>query len=83
MDNGLNVANESFPIDSKYFARSQPLSVQNADGWRSREHIAWLFDDEDEELHQLICDNLVMPYITGDFYHDQHKRGCRWQKNCA
>jgi len=52
----------------KYYARSPPLSAQDADSWRLREHVAFLFSEEDEEFHNLIRKHMVMPFILGDFF---------------
>ena len=59
-----------FSVDNirKYFARSPPLSAQDADGWRPREHVAFLFSEDDEEFHNLIRKHMVMPFITGNFF---------------
>jgi len=50
------VVEERFSVDNirKYYARSPPLSAQDADGWRPREHVAFFFSEEDEEFHNLI-----------------------------
>ena len=60
------VAEEHFFVDNvrKYFARSPPLSAQDVDGWRPREHVA----EDDEEFHHLIRKHMVMPFVLGDFY---------------
>jgi len=56
----------------KYFARSPPLSAQDADGWRPREHVDFLFSEEDEEFHnlirKLIRKHMVIPFVIGDFF---------------
>ena len=46
-DDWRSVAEEHFSVDNirKYFARSPPLSTQDADGWRPREHVAFLFSE--------------------------------------
>jgi len=49
-------------------ARCAPLSAQDVDGWRPREHIAWMFNDGDEMFHDLIRTQLLLPYVKGDFY---------------
>jgi len=69
-DNWRRVAEEHFSVDNirKYFARSPPLSAQDADGWRPREHVAFLFSEEDEEFHNLIRKHMVMPFVIGDFF---------------
>jgi len=69
-DDWLHVAEEHFSVDNirKKFAPSPPSSAQDADGWCSREHVAFLFSEDDEEFHNLIRKHMVMPFITGDFF---------------
>ena len=69
-DDWLHVAEKHFSVDNirKYFARSPPLSAQDADGWRPREHVAFLFSEDDEEFHNLIRKHMVIPFITDDFF---------------
>jgi len=69
-DDWRRVAKERFSVDNirKYFDRSPPLSAQDADGWRPREHVAFLFSEDDEEFHNLIRKHMVMPFILGDFF---------------
>jgi len=61
---------EHFYVDNirKYFARFSPLSTQDVDGWRPREHVACLFSEDDEEFHNFIWKHMVMPFVLGDFY---------------
>ena len=67
-DDWRRVAEEHFSVDNirKYFARSPSLSAQDVDGWRPREHVAFLFSDE--EFHNLIRNHMIMPFILGDFF---------------
>jgi len=48
-DDWQNTEAELFSVKKirQYFARCAPLSAQDAsvDGWRPREHIAWMFND--------------------------------------
>ena len=69
-DDWLHVEGEHFSVDNirQYFARSPPLSAQDADGWRPREHVAFLFSKDDEEFHNLIRKHMVMPFVLGDLY---------------
>ena len=69
-DDWRRVAEEHFSVDNirKYFARSPPLSAQDVDGWRPREHVAFLFSEDDEEFHNLIRNHMVMPFVLGNFY---------------
>jgi len=63
------VTEEHFSVDNirEYFACSPPLSAQDADGWRPREHVAFLFSEVDEEFHNLIRKHRVMPFVIGNF----------------
>jgi len=36
--------------------------------WCPREHVAFLFSEEDEEFHNLIRKHMVMPFVIGDFF---------------
>jgi len=69
-DDWRRVAEENFSVDNIriYFARSPPLSAQDVDGWRPREHVAFLFSEDDEEFHNIIRKHMVMPFVLGDFY---------------
>ena len=66
----LNTEADSFSVKKirQYYARCAPLSAQDVDGWRPREHIAWMFNDGDETFHDLIRTQLILPYVKGDFY---------------
>jgi len=69
-DDWWRVAGEHFFVDNirKYFARSPPLSAQDADRCSPREHVAFLFSKENEEFHNLIRNHIVMPFVIGDFF---------------
>jgi len=69
-DDWRRVAEEHFSVDNirKYFARSPPLSAQDVDGWRPREHFAFLSSEDDDEFHNLIRKHMVMSFVLGDFY---------------
>jgi hypothetical protein len=54
----------------KYFKSCQALGAADIDGWRGREHILHLFMNNDTELHHLIFDELIWPYVMGDFLHE-------------
>jgi len=62
-DDWRRVVEERLSVDNirKYYASSPPLSAQDADGWRPREHVAFLLSEEDEEFHNLIRKHMVMP----------------------
>ena len=36
--------------------------------WRPREHVAFLFSEDDEEFHNLIRKHMIMPFVLGNFY---------------
>jgi len=38
----------------QYINNCKPLSAQNADGWRGREHVGWLVADGDSTLQELL-----------------------------
>ena len=44
--------------------------AQDADGWRGREHVGWLFADGDSTLQGLLRTHLILPHILGDFLAD-------------
>ena len=71
-DDWRRVVEERLSVDNirKYYARSPPLSAQDNDGWRPREHVAFLFSEDDEEFHNLIRKHMVLPFILGDFFPD-------------
>jgi len=50
------------------FSISISLSAQDVDGWRPREHVAFLFSEDNEEFHNLIRKHVVTPFVLGDFY---------------
>ncbi len=43
------------------------LGAADIDGWRGREHVRCLFQNNDSELHELIIDELIFPYVLGEF----------------
>ena len=51
----------------KIFSQLSALGAKDIDGWRGREHILYLFANNDTELHQLIIDELIFPYVMGKF----------------
>jgi len=69
-DDWRRVAEEHISVENirKYFARSPPLRAQDAAGWRPREHVVFLFREEDEKFHNLIQKHMVMPYVLGHFF---------------
>jgi len=43
------------------------LSAQDADGWRGRAHVGWLFSDGDSAIQEILRTHLILPNILGDF----------------
>jgi len=68
-DEWLNIREHSFSIKKigQCFRTCKPLSAQDADGWRGREHVGWLFADGDSTLQGLLRTHLILPHILGDF----------------
>ena len=66
---GTALRNKIFSVTKvrEYFRNCQALGATDIDGWRGREHIIYLFTNNDTELHQLILDELIFPYVTGEF----------------
>ena len=71
-DEWLNIQELSFSIKKieQYFRTCKPLSAQDADGWRGREHVGWLFSDGDSALQELLRTHLILPNILEDFLAD-------------
>ena len=69
---GCNIIEEAFNISNvrTHFRTRPPLDAPDPDGWRGREHISWLFMNDDDEAQQRIINNLMLPYATGDFHPD-------------
>jgi len=51
----------------QHFRTCKPLSAQDADGWRRRKYVGWLFADGDSALQELLRMHLSLPDILGDF----------------
>jgi len=51
----------------QYIHNCKPPSVQDADGWRGREHVGWLFANGDSTLQELLRTHFSLPNILGDF----------------
>ena len=55
----------------KYFRTRTPLCSADPDGWMPRELVApMLAWDKDNEVANLIREELVLPFLTGDFHPD-------------
>ena len=65
----LNIKRKWFSVSKarKYFRTRPALGAADIDGWRGREHVRYLFQNNDSELHELIIDELIFPYVLGDF----------------
>ena len=68
-EEGITIARKWFSVSKvhKYFRTRPELGAEDIDGWRGREHVLCSFKNNDSELHQLIIDELVLPYVMGDF----------------
>jgi hypothetical protein len=68
-EEGTALRNKIFSVTKvrKYFRTFQALGATDIDGWRGREQLLYLFTNNDTELHQLIIDELIFPYVTGEF----------------
>ena len=62
MDNFLSVKKIR-----EYFRRRPPLGAPDIDGWRGREHIAFMLMDDDEDFHELFRTHLILPHVHNDF----------------
>ena len=51
----------------QYFRRRPPLGAPDIDGWRGREHMAWMFINHDIVFQELVRTEIILPYITNDF----------------
>jgi hypothetical protein len=68
-EEGITLRNKIFSVTKvrKYFRTFQALGAADIDDWRGREHVLYLFTNNDTELHQFILDELIFPYDTGEF----------------
>jgi hypothetical protein len=68
-EEGTALRNKIFSVTKvrKYIRNCQALGAPDIDGWRGREHVLYLFTNNDTELHQLIIDELLFPDVTGEF----------------
>ena len=51
----------------RYFRTRSPVGMADPDGCKARDMVAKLLDGDDDHLHTLIRDVLILPYLTGDF----------------
>ena len=68
-EEGTALRNKFFSVTKvrKYFRNCQALGATVIDGWRGSEHILYWFTNNDTGLHQLIIDELIFPYVMGEF----------------
>ena len=61
---------KSFSTDkiAQYFRTRSPVCTADIDGWKANEIIAHLFMGDDHEFHALLRDELILPYLFGDFH---------------
>ena len=71
-EDGRNIIEQAFSISNvrTHFRTRPALGAPDPDGWRGREHISWLFMNDDEDAQQRIITHLMLPYATGDFHPD-------------
>ena len=69
---GRDIIEEAFRVSHvrTHFRTRPALGAPDPDGWRGREHVSWLFMNDDDEAQQRIINNLMLPYATGDFHPD-------------
>ncbi len=54
----------------RYCLTRSPKGAVDIDDWHAREHLAPLFVNDNDTLHRLIHDRLILPYLTGSFRPD-------------
>ena len=68
-DEWLNIQEKKNSIEKigQNLRNCKPLTAQDADGWRGRQHVGWPFADGDSDLHELLCTHPILPNILRDF----------------
>jgi len=68
-DDWLKIQEISFSIKKigQFFRNCNPFSAQDADGWRRREHVGWLFVHGDSTSQELLHTHLILPNIMRNF----------------
>ena len=58
---GQEVVDKHFSLKKirQYFRNRKPLAAADVDGWRGREHLAWMFMNNDTEFQELIRKELL------------------------
>ena len=66
---GQEVVDKHFSLKKirQYFCKRKPLAAADVDGWRGREHLAWMFTNDDTEFQELIRSEFLLPYLTNEF----------------
>ena len=66
---GQEVVDKHFSLKKirQYFRNRKPLAAADVDGWRGREHLAWMFMNNDTEFQELIRTEFLLPYLTNEF----------------
>ena len=66
---GQEVVDKHFSLKKirQYFRNRKPLAAADVDGWRGREHLAWMFMNNDTEFQELIRKEFLLPYLTNEF----------------
>ena len=64
---GQEVVDKHFSLKKirQYFRNRKPLVAADVDGWRGREHLAWMFMNNDTEFH-IEFEGLMPPYDITD-----------------
>lgn len=50
-----------------YFRRWPALGAPDIDGWRGREHLAFMFLNDDHDFHARVRHHLILPYLYNSF----------------
>jgi hypothetical protein len=58
----------SIPKICQYFRTRSPVTMSDIDGWHARDLFAPLFFHNNTDLHNLIRERLILPYLTGSFH---------------
>jgi hypothetical protein len=69
-EDGRAILNKWFSVTTirKYFCTPPALGAADIDGQRGREIVAYLFMNNDHELHQFLIDELTLPYVLGTLH---------------
>ena len=72
---GQEVVDKHFSLKKirQYFRNRKPLAAADVDGWRGREHLVWMFMNDDTEFQELIRSEFLLPYLTNEFLQNYAK----------